>query len=253
VKSAFFVLFLFAIGYKTGPQFFSGLRSSGLQQSVLTVLLCVTGLAVIWLLAALMGFDVGTAAGLLAGSLTESATVGTAGDAIGRLPIDEALRAALAAKIAVAFAVTYLVGLITAVWVLSKLAPRLMGVDLAAECRKLEQEMGVVTTEVGVLSAYTHFVMRAYRVPAELANLSVRDLEARFGGERVFVEKVRQGDGVKDSAPDLRLREGDVVALAGRRDLLLAAANPLGRSEVDDKELLDIPVVVVDVTLTNKR
>src|SRR4029079_7816571 len=113
--------------------------SSGLQQTVLTVLLCVTGLVVAWLLALLMGFDVGTAAGLLAGSLTESATVGTATDALGRLPIDEALRTALSAKIAVAFAVTYLVGLITAVWTLSKLAPRLMRIDLADECRKLEQ------------------------------------------------------------------------------------------------------------------
>ena len=73
-------------------------------------------------MARLFGFDVGTAAGLLAGSLTESATVGTAGDAISRLPLEAVARDALGAKVAVAFAVTYLVGLITVVWVLATLA-----------------------------------------------------------------------------------------------------------------------------------
>src|SRR5262245_42560003 len=37
LKSAFFLLFLFSIGYKTGPQFVSGLRSSGLPQVALTL------------------------------------------------------------------------------------------------------------------------------------------------------------------------------------------------------------------------
>ena len=252
LKYAFFLLFLFAIGYKTGPQFFGGLRASGLQQTALTVFLCGTGLAVSWLVARLFGFDVGTAAGLIAGSLTESAAVGTATDAISRLAIEPAVRDAMAARVAVAFAVTYLVGLVTAVWVLSTLAPRLMRVDLAAQCRKLEAEMGVVTTEPGVLSAYSQHGIRAYRITADLARRSVRELEGQFAGQRVFIERVRQRDGVKPSAPDLVLEEGDVVALAGRRDLLLASTNPVGRWEVDDAELLDIPVVAVDNTVTSK-
>jgi putative transport protein len=253
LKYAFFLLFLFAIGYKTGPQFFAGLKSSGLQQTGLTVLLCGTGLGVAWLVARIFGFDVGTAAGLIAGGLTESATVGTAGDAISRLPLDAREQAALGARVAVAFAVTYLVGLITAVWVLSTLAPRLMKVDLAAKCRELEAEMGVATSEPGVLSAYIQHVIRAFRIPPEFADRTVGELEESFKGSRVFVERVRTADGLEDSRPDLHLRTGDIVALAGHRERLMTPTNPLARWEVDDAELLDIPVVRVNITLTSKK
>jgi putative transport protein len=253
LKYAFFLLFLFAIGYKTGPQFFAGLKSSGLQQTALTVLLCVTGFSVAWAVAWVFGFDMGTAAGLVAGGLTESATVGTAGDAISRLPLEAGEQNALNAKVAVAFAVTYLIGLITAVWVLSNLAPRLMRVDLAARCRELEAEMGVETTEPGVLSAYTKFTVRAYRIPAELAGRTVRQVEEMFQGKRVFVERVRHGNDLRESDPELRLEAGDVVALAGRREFLLGSANPLSRWETDDADLLDIPIMAVDVTLTSKH
>ena len=150
--------------------------------------LCGTGLATAWLVATLFGFDVGTAAGLLAGGLTESATVGTAGDAIARLALDPAVREQMVSNVAVAFAVTYLVGLVTAVWVLSVLGPKLMRVDLAAECRELEEKMGAVTAEPGVLSAYSRHGIRAYRVTAALAGRTTLQLEALFGGERVFVE-----------------------------------------------------------------
>jgi putative transport protein len=252
LKYAFFLLFLFAVGYKTGPQFFAGLKSSGLQQTALTILLCCTGLGVTWLTAAVFGFDVGTAAGLVAGGLTESAAVGTAGDAIGRLALDQAARDGLAANVTVAFAVTYLVGMITVVWLLSSLAPRLIRADLAAKCRELESQMGVVSREPGVLSAYTEHVVRAYRVPAGLAGRNLRQLEALFPGQRVFVERIRKGGELRENAPELVASAGDVVALAGRRDVLLSASNPFAVCEVDDAELLDIPVLVVDMTLTNK-
>src|SRR5262245_9200187 len=162
LKNAFFLLFLFSIGYKTGPQFFRGLRASGLPQAGITILTCATGLAVAYVLSKALGFDAGTAGGLIAGSLTESATVGTTGDAIAKLAIESAAKESLTTNVAVAFAVTYFIGLLTIVWLLSWLGPRLLRVDLAAECRKLEEEMGLSTVEAGTVSAYYQFIMRAY-------------------------------------------------------------------------------------------
>lgn len=86
LKQVFFLLFLFSIGYRTGPQFFRGLKKGGLEQAALAVVFCVVGLAVAYIIARLTGYEAGTAAGLIAGALTESATVGTAGDAIANLP-----------------------------------------------------------------------------------------------------------------------------------------------------------------------
>ena len=92
VKQSFFLLFLFSIGFRTGPQFFRGLRSDGLVQALLSAIVATTGLVVAYVVSRLLGYDAGTAAGVIAGALTESATIGTASDAINRLdlPADQA-------------------------------------------------------------------------------------------------------------------------------------------------------------------
>src|SRR5512145_647276 len=82
VKTVFFDLFLFATGYKVGPQFFRGLKKNALPQVSLTLVLCVTSLLATVAAAKLFGYDCGTAAGLLAGAFTESTVIGTAGDTI---------------------------------------------------------------------------------------------------------------------------------------------------------------------------
>ncbi len=252
LKSAFFLLFLFSIGYKTGPQFFRGLRSSGLPQAGLTVLLCGVALATTWAVARMFGLDAGTAGGLVAGSMTESATVGTAGDAIRKLGLEAGQQDLLVANVTVAFAVTYLVGLVFTVTFLSKIAPKLMAVDLAAECRKMEDDMGMQRIEAGVVSAYYDVIMRAYRIPAAMDGSTVEQMERSFAPARVFVERVRSGGEVKDPRPDLVLRDGDAVTLSGRHQMLVELPQPLRSLEIEDRELLDIPTVSLDVVLTNK-
>ncbi|MBP1779379.1 MAG: aspT, partial [candidate division NC10 bacterium] len=90
VKSIFFLLFLFTTGYKVGPQFFRGLKRDAVPQVALTVVLCTTCLLTGFAFAKILGYDIGTAAGLLAGAFSESTVIGTAGDAIQRLAISEA-------------------------------------------------------------------------------------------------------------------------------------------------------------------
>src|SRR3954467_5001706 len=93
-KSVFFYLFIFAIGYKVGPQFFQGLRGEGLQQAALAVIFCFLALGAVWSISMLLGYDKGLAAGLMAGAVTESATIGSATDAIAKLDIPAATREA---------------------------------------------------------------------------------------------------------------------------------------------------------------
>ena len=252
VKQCFFLLFLFSIGFRTGPQFFRGLKSDGLAHAALAAIVATTGLVVAFVVAKAFGYDAGTAAGLVAGALTESATIGTAMDAIARLDLSTAERAALANSIPVAFAVTYLVGVIGAAWVLSQLAPRLLRVDLAEECRKLEEEMrGGVSAQH---SARREFEFRAYAVDpgSSLVGRSLADLEAL--APRIFVEQVRRRGDIVASRDVPVLREGDVVAVAGRRTTLVEVleAPGSGLREVDDRELLEVPSDVVDVVVTNK-
>ena len=252
LKWAFFSLFMFAIGYEIGPQFFRGLRAGVGRQVVLTLFFCGVSLLAALVLARAFRFGIGTAAGAYSGGLTQSAAIGTSVDAISRLPLDAAARQQLATDVTVGYAVTYIAGLLASIWSVAWLAPRLLRIDLAAECRALEAQLGVGAGEAGVVSAYRAFVARAYVVPPTLGGLTVAALEASFSPQRVFIERVRRNGQIVPGEPDTALAAGDRVALAARHETLVASANPLCASEVDDPELLDIPSVEVDVLLTRR-
>jgi len=254
VKVVFFDLFLFATGYKVGPQFFRGLRKNALSQLGLTVVLCVTSLVTTVVAARIFGYDCGTAAGLMAGAFTESTVIGTAGDAISRLPLSDAEKARLINNIPVAYAVSYLVGTGFVVYLLSSLAPRILRVDLKAESRKLAAQLsgGDGSPEPGMQSAYREWDLRTFRLTdGPSVGRAVSALEKSFTPERVFVERIRRGDSLLEATPDAVLQAGDVIALAGRRRVLLGSA--LIGSEVEDRELLDFPLAALDVILTNRR
>ena len=253
VKIVFFDLFLFATGYKVGPQFIRGLGRSAVPQVLLTVVLCVTSLGMTVAAAALMNYDCGTAAGLMAGAFTESTVIGTAGDTIRRLGLPEAEAAALQNNIPVAYAVSYLVGTGFVVWFLSSLAPRLLRIDLKAEARKLEESMtgGDSEEEDSPESAYRRWSVRSYRIDAAWVEKSVEDLEKSFAPERVFVERVRRGRKVLEAKPDLVFRQSDVIVITAKRKVL-AGITTLG-TEGEDRALLDFQLVSLNVVLTNRK
>jgi putative transport protein len=252
VKWAFFALFMFAIGYEIGPQFFRGLRAGVAKQIVLTLFFCALALATALALAHLLHFGVGTAAGAYSGGLTQSAAIGTATDAIGRLPFAPAVRQELANDVTVAYAVTYIAGLVASIWSVAWLGPRLMRVDLAAECRALEVTLGVGGNDVGIVSAYRAFVTRAYEVPPSVAGRSIAELEASFAPLRAFVERLRRHGQILPVEPETLLAAGDRVAVSSRHDTLVGSENPLCAAEVDDAQLLDIPTVEVDAVFTRR-
>ena len=251
VKTVFFALFLFATGYKVGPQFFRGLRKNAASQAVLTLVLCVVSLITTVLAAKVMGYDAGTAAGLLAGAFTESTVIGTAGNTISRLGLPEAETTRLLNNIPVAYAVSYLVGTSFVVWFLSSLAPRLLRVNLKEESRKLEAQSGS-KEETGTRSAYREWDVRSFRIPAAWAGRRVADVEGSFAPARVFLGRLRRGGGILDVSPDTVLQPGDVAVVGARRHVLLAEGRPFGE-ETEDRELLDVPMAALDVVVTRKE
>ena len=253
VKTAFFALFLFATGYKVGPQFFRGLKKGALPQVAVTVVLCVTSLATAVTVSRLLGYDAGTAAGLMAGAFTESTVIGTAGDTIARLDLPAEERERLQNNIPLAYAVTYHVGTGFVVWFLSSLAPKLFRIDLKAEGRALEEKLSIGKTDVGgVELAYREWGHRAYRVGDALAGRSVADLERSAAPARLFVERLRRDGAILDATPEVTLRSGDVIAVTARRHVFLDGTVPWGE-EIEDRELLEFPVATLDVIVTRRE
>ena len=253
VKTVFFDLFLFTTGYKVGPQFFRGLQRDAVPQVLLTVVLCVTCLFTAIGAALLFGYDMGTAAGLLAGAFSESTVIGTAGEAIQRLTLPAEEKTALVNNIPVAYAVTYLIGTASLVWFLPKMGPKLMGINLREEAERMRSgTAGASDLGLGIVSAAKFFDARAYRVTNPvLVNKTIAQLEALPQDSRVFIVRVRRGGEIIESTPATVVRQDDVVAILARQEKHVQGGSKVG-PEVDDKTLLDIPIETVDVVVTQR-
>lgn len=252
LKQVFFLLFLFSIGYRTGPQFFRGLRKDGLSQAGLAVVFASVGVGLAYLAARMLGYDAGTAAGLVAGALTESAAVGTAGDAIGGLPLGAEDKARLVARMTTAFAVAYLVGILVPIVVLAHLGPRLLGIDLAAECLAYEETMNADRRAPHML--WRLFEVRTFRIDpgADLDGRPVAEVERLLGDARLYVDRIRREGVVHRAEPDFVVAAGDVVSILGRHEPVIEQAGRLG-TEVADPGLAPGAADAVEVVLTSQR
>ncbi|HEX6898580.1 MAG TPA: aspartate-alanine antiporter [Thermoanaerobaculia bacterium] len=252
VRQIFLLLFLFSTGFRTGPQFFRGLKSDGIQQGALAAIVATSGLVVAYAMSRLLGYDPGTAAGVIAGSMTQSAAIGTASDAIARLPLPPAEITAMTNRVAIAYAVTYLIGVVGTAWFLAQLAPRLLRIDLAEECRRYEEKMqGVRETSS---TARREIEYRAYAVQpgSPLIGRRARDLERVAAEDRLFIERMRRGGRVFDPDEDTAVEAGDILAITGRRERMVPKLDEqrLGLREVDDQDLLAIPAETLDIVVT---
>ncbi|QPF93613.1 aspartate-alanine antiporter [Bradyrhizobium commune] len=253
LKPTFFLMFLFAIGYGVGPQFVRGIAHDGVPQAIFAVVVCVFCLLAPYLGAKIAGYDVGSAVGLYAGSQTISASMGLATDAINRLGLSAEEAKKLLDAMPVAYAVTYIFGTVGSAVVLALLGPALLGIDLEAACKKYEEEQGGKKQAGGPGTAWHQFDVRAFRVSERglAVGKTVHQAEALVPEHRVFVLRIRQSGKIMDATADTVIHAGDVVAVAGRRDVLI---NLIGEQaeEVDDRELLAVPIEGVDVYVTSK-
>jgi len=253
LKATVFLMFLFAVGYGVGPQFVRGVAKDGLPQAIFSMVQCVICLVVPVAIVKFVGYDLGYAAGLYSGSQTISAAMGLSTDAINRLGQTAEQTKALLDSMPIAYAVTYMFGTMGSAVVIAVLGPKLLGINLEAACKDYEQKQGGVKELGGPGTAWRRWEARAYRVAigGKAVGLNVLEAEALVPDSRIFVLRVRHNGSIEEASADTVLHENDVVAVAGARELLV---NVLGANatEVDDRELLAMPIEGVDVLVSNK-
>jgi AspT/YidE/YbjL antiporter-like protein len=141
IKSVSFALFIFTIGYKVGPEFFGSLKKQGFSYIIISIFFALVGLITAIILGKLFGFDKGTTAGLLAGALTQSSVLGTAEEAIRKLPIALSQQDILSSDMAVAYAITYIFG-VAGLVIFYKVVPRLLNINFKVEVQKINTQLG---------------------------------------------------------------------------------------------------------------
>ena len=252
IKTIAFALFIYSLGFVSGPQFFSSLGRSTIAQVHLSVFCGAVVFTTVWAAAQIFGLDKGTAAGLLAGATTESASVGTATETLANMGLDSAELEKLQANIGVTYAVTYLFGFTLVVFFVSAVAPRMMGVDLEDAARALEKELGDVgeNLDEGQEEALRQIVGRVFEVTLKRAvGKTVSEFERQHDGD-VTIQQIRRNRRDIPVTPDVALAMGDRIALLGKRDATIAAGDFLGK-ETGDVRGMGFVGETRDVVLTN--
>jgi len=250
LKSVFFVMFIYAVGFKSGPEFFGSLNRGTLKLVVLSVVLCATALGSILLMNAIFDFDAGFTAGLGAGALTDTAIMGTATSSINQLAIDAAAKAQLNSHMAIAYAITYLFGTVGLIVFVGSIAPKLLGVDLRASARELELELGIAKDEEAITVPYTRMVVRAHQVAGNSAanGLNITDFEKMH--ESLTIERVVRDGLIVERDEGLTLKAGDIVGVYALREVVGPLSQWVG-PEIDHAESLSFPTREVDIVLTS--
>jgi putative transport protein len=250
LKAILFGLFVFTIGYRSGPEFFASLSLQTLSQVVLALLMGTCGLIIILIFAYTLNLGPGTAAGVGAGSLTQTAMMGTASSALEQLGLSADVLKQQQANIAAGYAVTYILGYILVLLFVPFVAPLLMGVNLKQEAAKLEAAMlGGEPSKPGNL-LYRKFQVRAYQV-SSAAGRTVKDIEFQIGRRAVVERILRQGEDM-ELRPDTKLQAGDEILLAGPSAVIVAAASLIGPEIEGEHVMRSVPGEVVDVYVTTR-
>jgi putative transport protein len=254
LKAFAFLMFLFAVGYGVGPQFVRGVAKDGLPQAIFAAVQCVICLGVAVAVARFAGYDLGYSAGLYAGSQTISASMGLATDAINQAGLSPEKAKGLLDAMPIAYAVTYLFGTVGSAIVIALLGPALLRIDLEAAAKDYEAKQGGTREMGGAGSAWHRWEMRAFRVRpgGKAVGLRAIEAEALVPDARVFIERIRRSNGtIEEATADSVIREGDVLAVVGPREVLVKVIGEAAQ-EVDDPEMLNVPAEGVDVYVTNK-
>ncbi|WP_277098814.1 aspartate-alanine antiporter [Coprobacter secundus] len=259
IKSVFFLLFLFVIGYSVGPQFFQSLRSDGIHQVIFACVLCVLCLVVTVVIAKILGYNPGEAIGLFAGAQTISAVIGVGTDTINTLGASAADKQAWINIMPVCYAVTYIFGTIGSAYILGTLGPKLLGgIDkVRKETKELEEQLqkSSIGEDPAFVDANRPVVFRAYKVDTNWFDTprSVSEIEGKMQsmGRRIFVDRVRIDGKIVEETPDLKIKKGDEIVLSGRRETVIQDESWVGE-EINDPELLTFPVESIMVLLTKK-
>jgi aspartate-alanine antiporter len=250
LRSVLFALFVFSIGYRAGPEFFASLSFKTLSQVALGLSIGLVGLITVLIIAHVFELDAGTAAGLGAGSLTQTSMMGTAVGALTQLGLPEDVMKQRQANVAAGYAVTYVCGYILVLLFIPLIAPRLMGINLKEEAKKLEAALMGGAQPVPVSLIYRKFQARAYAV-THGAGRSLAQIEGMIG-RRAVIEKIFRADREIELTPTTVLNAGDRVVVVGPSSAIVIADEQIG-PEIEGEHLLRaIEGEVVEVLVTSR-
>ena len=250
IKAVLFALFIYAVGFESGPQFFRSLGRQSVKEILMALVVAVSGLVTVVVIARVFHLD----KGLAAGGLTQSAIIGTAGSAIEKLGLapDEVQR--MQANVAIGYAVTYIFGSFGAIIMCVNVLQWLTGRKIREDAIQAEQELlkGVRVYGTGESPAVPDLVGRIFRVGQAGRTVAELEASATANGGTVTVERIQRKNAMVGVDGSLALEAGDIILLVGRRAAVVALGASVGE-ELQGAEGMDVVMVRRDVAISNNQ
>lgn len=241
-----FAIFIFAVGYQAGPRFVEILKSQGLRYLALAVVVCGIGVGTALLAGSILDLPPGGTAGLMSGALTTTPALAAAQnavrDGIAVLPAGTDADQVIA-EIGTSYAITYIVGMLGLILAV-RLLPRVTGIDLAEEARKLDLASGN--------RAIPQLQARAYRVtnPTYL-NRVVEELAGELWDGFAVVRLRRQGHWL-DLRPGHTLHSDDELCVFGEARLYRSGFERVGEEIAVPDDFVE-PSVLTRVVVARRE
>jgi len=253
IKGIFFALFIYAVGYQGGPQFFHALNRRSLNQLASAFVMCFVGLLCVLAAAWMFGLDRGMAAGLAAGGLTQSAIIGTAGDAVGRLGLSAELTKTMQTNVAVGYAVCYIFGSLGPIIMVSWFLPLIMKWNIRQEAVKLANLLsgGHAELDPGQFNANQQIATRIYQIESGSSAAGKAALAIDQELSDASVEAIYREGRTLDLADTTVIQIGDQVAITGDVSVMAKARSLFGQ-EISAANGLVLVQESREIILTNR-
>lgn len=204
------------------------------------------------------GLDRGMAAGLAAGGLTQSAIIGTAGDAIAKLGLAPDLIKTMQTNVAVGYAVCYIFGSLGPILMVSWLIPLVMKWNIRREAVALASALSGGHTELdpGEFNAAKQVATRFYLVAHDSKAIGKASLALDKTLSDASVEAIyREGNALSLNDAST-LQGGDRVAITGTIAAIEAAAKLFGAEVAPPKGLVLVEenreLILTNATLNDR-
>ena len=253
IKTIFFALFIYAVGFQGGPQFFHALNRRSLNQLASAFVMTVVGLITVLVGAWIFGLDRGLAAGLASGGLTQSAILGTAGNAIQHLGLSAAVTKTMQTNVAVGYAVTYIFGSLGPIILVTWFLPAIKRWNVRAEAVKLAAKMsgGHAELDPGQFDAVRPILTRFFTLDEANGSSGKTALELDAALSDAAVEAVVRAGETLALTDKTVLNSGDVVVLSGTPEAMIVGGALVG-DEVSAPAGFRLVEESREIILTNK-
>ncbi len=259
VSTIFLLMFMYALGLKVGPQFFSGLRSGGMAFVTIGIVVWSLNWLIVMGGVKLVDMAPGFGPGIISGSYTITAIIGVATSALqsgAYTPAGGITAEQIGANIAAGYAVSYVLSSVGII-LLIRYLPAMFGRNAIEDAKAAEVELGGGATDpvpgaAGSLTlGFSPLDIRAYKLENdELAGQTIDQLFQQYPHAPIL-RVVRDGHAIEPEE-NPTLQKGDIITVRSDVERHILRGQAVVGPEIDDPLARDIALEAADLRVGSK-